>query len=151
MGNKKTSLLLAGLAAGAYAYLRKPENRDKALEAFNSTKVKVNEFVETQKQTIQKTINEKKASAEANKSKKQADQSQSVTGDEEKDYLLEERDMVSEGAMTTVQYHNDEAQERLDKKERNYFIDDKNMVSEGGLTKVQYENDTQQHDLDEGK
>ncbi|MBQ0138901.1 MAG: hypothetical protein KBT36_06375 [Kurthia sp.] len=140
MGNKKTSLLLAGLAAGAYAYLRKPENRDKALEAFNSTKAKVNDFVETQKQNIQKTVNDKKNDINGAGTTDE----HTVTGDVEKDYHLDEKEMVSEGALTSVQYYNDEAQDRLDTKERNYFIDDKNMVSEGGLTKVQYENDTQQ-------
>lgn len=144
MGNKKTSLLLAGLAAGAYAYLRKPENREKALEAFNSTKVKVNDFVEVQKQNIQKTINDKKATAEATETAESSSEATSVTGNAEKDYHLDEKDMVSEGALTSVQYYNEEAQERLDTKERNYFIDDKNMVSEGSLTKVQYENDTEQ-------
>lgn len=138
MGSKKTSLLLAGLAAGAYAYLRKPENRDKALEAFNSTKVKVNEFVDTQKQNLQQTINDKKAAQTTENTDEE------FVTDENVEYHLEEKDMVSEGALTSVQYYNDEAQERLDKKERNYFIDDKNMVSEGGLTKVQYENEEQQ-------
>ena len=47
---KSRSLLLAGLAAGAYAYFRKKENRDKAMEAFNSTKEKVNSYMESQKQ-----------------------------------------------------------------------------------------------------
>ena len=47
---KNRSLLLAGLAAGAYAYFRKKENRDKAMEAFNNTKDKVNSFMEAQKQ-----------------------------------------------------------------------------------------------------
>ena len=39
-GNK--GLLLAGLAAGAYAYFKKPENREKATVAFNNAKEKVN-------------------------------------------------------------------------------------------------------------
>ena len=38
---KSNSLLLAGLAAGAYAYFSKKENREKALVAFNNTKTKV--------------------------------------------------------------------------------------------------------------
>ncbi|WP_225986096.1 hypothetical protein [Psychrobacillus glaciei] len=42
--NKK--LLLAGLAAGAYAYFSKKENRDKAMKAFNNTKAKINTYME---------------------------------------------------------------------------------------------------------
>ena len=45
---KGKSLLIAGLAAGAYAYFRKKENRDKAVDAFNSTKSKVNDCIENQ-------------------------------------------------------------------------------------------------------
>lgn len=110
MGNKKTSLLLAGLAAGAYAYLRKPENRDKALDAFNSTKAKVNDFIETQKNSIQEKRNGSSSIVHPTEFE------DSVTGDVDKDYHLDEKDMVSEGALTTVQYHNEEAQERLDAK-----------------------------------
>lgn len=43
---KGKSLLIAGLAAGAYAYFRKKDNRDKAVDAFNSTKTKLNDFIE---------------------------------------------------------------------------------------------------------
>ncbi|GEK33178.1 hypothetical protein [Kurthia sibirica] len=110
MGNKKKSLLLAGLAAGAYAYLRKPENRDKALEAFNSTKTKVNDFIETQKSSLQEKRNGNSTVVPP------TEFDDSITGDEEKDYQLEEKEMVSEGALTTVQYYNEETQERLDAK-----------------------------------
>ncbi|MFX3674923.1 MAG: hypothetical protein ACE3JQ_10825 [Paenisporosarcina sp.] len=47
-GNNR-SLLLAGLAAGAYAYFSKQENREKAMVAFTKTKTKVNSFLESQK------------------------------------------------------------------------------------------------------
>lgn len=146
MGKKSTSLLLAGIAAGAYAYFKKPENRDKAVEAFNSTKVKVNEFVETQKQSIQTKVNDLK---ESTREENQTNQENSPMEEKELDYMLDEKEMVSEGAMTTVQYHNDEVQERLETKERNYFIDDKNMVSEGALTKVKYEDAEEQLQADE--
>ncbi|GEK29870.1 MAG: hypothetical protein RR603_02225 [Kurthia sp.] len=105
MGKKSTSLLLAGLAAGAYAYFKKPENRDKAVEAFNSTKVKVNDFIETQKQNLQDRSNTDSSNSDT-----------TVTGDVNEDYHLDEKDMVSEGALTSVQYYNEEAQERLDAK-----------------------------------
>lgn len=145
MGKKSTSLLLAGIAAGAYAYFKKPENRDKAVEAFNSTKVKVNDFLETQRQVIQTKVDE------LNDSKKVEDDVESTIDEKEMDYMIDEKEMVSEGAMTKVQYHNDEVQERLDTKERNYFIDDKNMVSEGALTKVHYEDAEEQLHADEDK
>lgn len=168
MANKRTSVLLAGLAAGAYAYFKKPENRDKAVEAFNSTKGKVNDFVETQKKNFQNKMSDSTdSSADAssdsttnfsesnNTSTTSLDELTSdstaentVTGDVDKDYHLDEKDMVSEGAMTTVQYYNDASQDRLDTKERNYFIDDKNMVSEGALTKVKYEDAEEQIQAD---
>lgn len=143
MGKKSTSLLLAGIAAGAYAYFKKPENRDKAVEAFNSTKGKVNDFLETQRQVIQTKVDE------LNDSKKATEDADAPMTEKEMDYMLDEKEMVSEGAMTTVQYHNDEVQDRLETKERNYFIDDKNMVSEGALTKVHYEDAEEQLQADE--
>lgn len=45
---RKRGILLAGLAAGTYAYLKKPENREKATTAFNNTKAKVNSYMESQ-------------------------------------------------------------------------------------------------------
>ena len=41
-------LLIAGLAAGAYSYFKKQENREKATVAFNNAKTKVNSFMESQ-------------------------------------------------------------------------------------------------------
>lgn len=161
MANKRTTVLLAGLAAGAYAYFKKTENRDKAVEAFNSTKEKVNDFVETQKKNYQSkmsgvtntssdnTFNESDTTnTSLDEFSFDTTAETTVTGDVDKDYHLDEKDMVSEGAMTTVQYHNNESQDRLDTKERNYYIDDKNMVSEGATTKVQYEDAEQQLEVD---
>ena len=82
---KSRSLLLAGLAAGAYAYFRKKENRDKAMEAFNNTKEKVNSFMEAQKQNTTKE----------------------ETGNPNP-YHEEDNNMVNEGAMTSVQYYNED-------------------------------------------
>ena len=45
---RKRGFLLAGLAAGTYAYLKKPENREKATAAFNNAKAKVNSYMESQ-------------------------------------------------------------------------------------------------------
>lgn len=86
-GNGK-SLLLAGLAAGAYAYLSKPENREKAVEAFNNMKTKVNTFIDAQKEQINKT-----------------------EPGEPGPYDTAENKMVDEGgAMTSVKYYNEEVQ-----------------------------------------
>jgi hypothetical protein len=45
---RRRGLIIAGLAAGAYAYFKNPENRRKATIAFNNAKVKVNDFMESQ-------------------------------------------------------------------------------------------------------
>lgn len=47
---KKNNYLLAAAIAGAAAYLRKPENREKAWSAFNDVKGKVTGMVEDKKQ-----------------------------------------------------------------------------------------------------
>jgi len=87
--SKNNSLLLAGLAAGAYAYFRKKENRDKALVAFNNTKKKVNSYLESQK--LNKSDLTKAGHSDPND--------------------IEDNNMVDEGAMTSVQYYNEEKQD----------------------------------------
>lgn len=90
---KNKSLLLAGLAAGAYAYFSKKENRDKAVVAFNNTKTKVNAYIDAQK-------HEKSGLT--------------VTG--HPDPLdTPDNTMVNEGALTSVQYYNDEVQQNTKK------------------------------------
>lgn len=93
-GNNR-SLLLAGLAAGAYAYFSKQENREKALVAFNNTKTKVNSFIESQKHTQTNTTK----------------QGHSDPHD------VDDNTMVDEGAMTSVQYYNDEVQSKTKNKD----------------------------------
>ncbi len=86
-GNNR-SLLLAGIAAGAYAYFSKPENREKAVEAFNNMKTKVNSFIDDQKGQMDKT----------------------EVG-EPGPYDTAENTMVDEGgAMTSVKFYNEEVQ-----------------------------------------
>lgn len=90
---KNKSLLLAGLAAGAYAYFRKKENRDKAVIAFNNTKSKINSYMESQKH---------------NRSE--------LTKAGHPDPLdIPDNKMVDEGAMTSVQYYNEEVQDNTKK------------------------------------
>lgn len=91
--NNNKSLLLAGLAAGAYAYFSKKENRDKAVVAFNNTKVKVNSYIESQKYN-------------------RTDLTETGHPDP---HDIPDNNMVDEGAMTSVQYYNEEIQESTKK------------------------------------
>lgn len=88
-GNNR-SLLLAGLAAGTYAYFSKQENRDKAMVAFNNTKIKVNSYIESQKNKMDIT----------------------KTGHSDP-HDIDDNNMVDEGAMTSVQYYNEEVQDQM--------------------------------------
>lgn len=106
---KKNTLIIAGLAAGAYAYLRKAENRDKAMAAFNSTKEKVNELLS---QTAATSTDEK--DVETVDDREQVAYGADPDTDPDKSYYLRDRDMVGEGAMTTVQYYNEGKQEEVD-------------------------------------
>lgn len=93
-GNNR-SLLLAGLAAGAYAYFSKPENREKAMVAFNNTKTKVNSFIESQKHS----------------------QTNSTKQGHSDPHDVDDNNMVDEGAMTSIQYYNDEVQSKTKNKD----------------------------------
>lgn len=90
---KGRGLLLAGLAVGAYTYFKNAENREKATLAFNNAKEKVNSYMESQ------NLEDNKKTAH--------DGSQPDEPRENK--------MVSEGAMTSVQYYNEEEQQKEDK------------------------------------
>ncbi|WP_271853569.1 hypothetical protein [Planococcus maritimus] len=90
-------LLLAGLAAGAYAYFKKPENREKATVAFNDVKAKVNEYMESQ-----------------NLDQNNSQQDKKDEGLDKTD--LQENKMTAEGGtQATVQYYNEK--EQKEKKE----------------------------------
>lgn len=91
---KKNTLLLATLAAGAYAYFSKKENRDKAQVAFNNMKTKVDSFIESQK--VQHEPETKAGNPDP--------------------YDVPDNEMVSEGAQTSVHYYNQEVQDDTDKK-----------------------------------
>lgn len=90
-GNNR-SLLLAGLAAGAYAYFSKQENREKAIDAFTNMKTKVNSYIDSQKEKMEM------------KEKGHPDP-----------YDTADNKMVNEGAMTSVQFYNEEVQEQDEK------------------------------------
>ncbi|WP_146547884.1 hypothetical protein [Rummeliibacillus suwonensis] len=99
---KGKSLLIAGLAAGAYAYFRKKENRDKAVEAFNSTKDKLNGFIDKLSDPSVKVaddaINTTTAEGHTN---------------EHKTYDDDDTKMIYEGSGTAIQYENEEQHEHL--------------------------------------
>lgn len=89
---KKNTLLLATLAAGAYAYFSKKENRDKAQVAFNNMKTKVESFIESQR--VQSEPETKAGNPDP--------------------YDIQDNNMVSEGAQTSVHYYNQEVQDGHD-------------------------------------
>lgn len=95
MAGKNKNLLLAGLAAGAYAYFSKKENRDKAMVAFNNAKTKVDSFMESQK--VNRNYEDTKAG-------------------HSDPYDFQDNDMVAEGAQTSVHYYNQEVEDKKSKK-----------------------------------
>ena len=95
LAKKKNTLLLATVAAGAYAYFSKKENRDKAQVAFNNMKTKVDAFIDTQKTN-------------------RAPETKVGHSDP---YDIDDNKMVSEGAQTSVHYYNQEVQDEQKSKE----------------------------------
>lgn len=90
MAKKRNGILLATLAAGAYAYFSKKENRDKAQVAVNNVVTKVDSFVQSKK-------------ADYN------DQTKTGLSDP---YDFQDNKMVDEGAQTSVQYYNREVEDK---------------------------------------
>lgn len=89
---KNNKLLLATLAAGAYAYFSKKENRDKAQVAFTNLKKKVGSFIEHQK----------------------LDNDEKTKTGHPDPYDVPDNKMVSEGAQTSVHYYNQEVQDDVE-------------------------------------
>ncbi|PIC86428.1 hypothetical protein CSV72_08745 [Sporosarcina sp. P20a] len=89
MAKKSNGLLFATLAAGAYAFFSKKENRDKAMETVGVLKEKVDTFVNNNKLVDQAT--------------------EKVGHSDPTD--LGDNNMVSEGAQTSVHYYNQEVQD----------------------------------------
>jgi hypothetical protein len=119
MAKKNTALIIAGLAAGAYAFLRKQENRDKAVEAFSNTKNKVNEMLDQKSKESVTTADDRE----------QVAYGANPDTDPEKSYYLRDRDMIGEGAMTTVQYYNEGKQEEADVTSEHNLEDNKNKMT----------------------
>ena len=89
------SLLFSAMAAGAYAYFSKPENREKAMVTFNNLKTKATNYMNTQNVKGSQMT--------------KAGHSDPTDPDDNR--------MVEEGAMTSVQYYNEEYQDKEKKKE----------------------------------
>ncbi|ARF14610.1 hypothetical protein SporoS204_10890 [Sporosarcina ureae] len=89
MAKKSNGLLFATLAAGAYAFFSKKENRDKAMETVGVLKEKVDTFVNNNKLVDQAT--------------------EKVGHSDPTD--LRDNNMVSEGAQTSVHYYNQAVQD----------------------------------------
>jgi len=83
------SLLFSAMAAGAYAYFSKPENREKAMVTFNNLKTKANSYMNTK--MVKDTQMKKAGHSDPNDP--------------------DDNRMVEEGAMTSVQYYNEEYQD----------------------------------------
>lgn len=90
----RSNLLVAGLAAAAYAYFRKKENRDKAMVQFNNLKTKMNNYMENSSTS----------------------KSSYGTAGHPDPQDVDDNKMVDEGAMTSVQYYNEEVQDKSNKK-----------------------------------
>ena len=105
-------LLLAGLAAGAYAYFKNPENREKATKAFNDAKVKVNSYMESQN-----------LDKDGNPIEKSADKPSTTEKRENK--------MVAEGgASASVQYYNEQQQKKQGKEQEDVKLSSNDVSSE---------------------
>ncbi|GKV65456.1 MULTISPECIES: hypothetical protein [Sporosarcina] len=89
MAKKSNGLLMATLAAGAYAYFSKKENRDKAMETVGTLKGKLDSFMNNNQLV---------------------DQSADKVGHSDPNDLGD-NNMVSEGAQTSVHYYNQEIQD----------------------------------------
>lgn len=89
-----SNLLMAGIAAAAYAYFSKKENRDKAMVQFNNLKTKMNNYMENSS-TSKSTYG---------------------TAGHPDPQDVDDNKMVDEGAMTSVQYYNEEVQDKSTKK-----------------------------------
>ena len=93
-GNKR-SLLFGGIASMAYLYLQKPENRDKAKMMLHNTMTKVSSFMNS------RSVNQSQITKPGFSDPTDPDDNR----------------MVEEGAMTSVQYYNEEVQSKDKKSE----------------------------------
>lgn len=106
-GKKTNGLFIATLAAGAYAYFSKKENRDKAMETVSVLKEKVDTLLNNTNTLVDQSV-------------------EKVGHSDPRD--LEDNNMVSEGAQTSIHYYNQEVQDP-----------DKNASEKDGLYRMNHE------------
>ena len=108
MAKKGKGLLIATAAAGAFAYLRNPENREKVKEVVADVKDKVTGLVNNLSEGKENVAHE--------------DVSYEPSGDASEEevhagfsdpYDLKDNEMVSEGAQTSVQHYEEIEDEEL--------------------------------------
>lgn len=122
---KKNNYLLAAAIAGAAAYLRKPENRDKAMAMFNDTKGKVSEFVNQKKQEMNSKQNADNETGD-----------HTIIPDRNTAYELNDKEMVSEGSTQTVVDYENLAQEKATHDTDTSLSENKEELDpEGGIQK----------------
>lgn len=120
---KKNNYLLAAAIAGAAAYLRKPENRDKAMAMFNDTKDKVTEFV-----------NQKKQEMNSNQASDPETGDKTIIPDRNTAYDLNDKEMVSEGSTQAAVDYENLAQEKAES-ETPLSANKEELDPEGGIQK----------------
>ncbi len=122
---KKNNYLLAAAIAGAAAYLRKPENRDKAMAMFNDTKGKVSEFVNQKKQEMNSKQNADNETGD-----------HTIIPDRNTAYDLNDKEMVSEGSTQTAVDYENLAQEKATHDTDTSLSENKEELDpEGGIQK----------------
>ena len=105
---KGKGVVVAGLLAGAASFLSKKENRDKAMEYLNQAKEKAGTLQNNEK--VQGLLNKATGKTEDTtvESVEQNLEEVASTAGEAVDEVIEGNNMVDEGAQTTVQYYNEE-------------------------------------------
>jgi len=96
---RSSSLLFPALAAGAYVYFTKPENREKTMVTYNNLKTKANSFI--RHQMLKPSLMTKTGHSDPNDP--------------------DDNRMVEEGAMTSVQYYNEGYQDKVKKEAKDAF------------------------------
>ncbi|WP_010289042.1 YtxH domain-containing protein [Kurthia massiliensis] len=101
--SKAGKALIGALVVGAVSYLRKPENREKAMSMFNDAKGKVSDL--TNKDNVSDKLNEVKESAQGLKS--------DVTDlkDEVKDEVAKQADEASSSSNSPLDFDNEQKEE----------------------------------------
>lgn len=111
---KGLGVVLAGLAVGAAQYLKKPENREKAMDVLNQSKTKLNGLMEQGKGAAQQfnasdgTLKEKvQDAAQQFKAAPTSARSPRADVDTHHESKFAEAEMINEGKPNPAQYFNE--------------------------------------------